>query len=112
MLGYPNWATEKQLEGMRQFNAALIDYHSLFDISFCSGSSGGDSFAAALHWQAKSGTELTRVFQLAFDYEPTWNCFGVEIHDWQIVLAEGEATAEVSAEIIFVDLFQYCTERM
>ena len=112
MLGYPDWATEKQLEGMRQFQAAFIDYGYLFDISFKGGRYGVDSFCVVLTWSSKSGAKLTRTFHLAVDYVQTWNCFGVELHDWQLIFSSGDDTAEVSAEIILADLCQYLIEGM
>ena len=108
---YPDWATDKQQEGMKRFLDIAYEYGD-FTVSFEKDRHGrGDeyhSFVAVVEWEnwQNPGTKKHE-FYIAWDYEQTWDCHHQEIHDWQFLFGGGDATREISSEVFFVDLFFY-----
>lgn len=106
----PEWANDKQLEGMKKFIAIAKEYGD-FDVSFKPNNWGDEDssiFIACIDWenfQAKGRRH--HEMRIGFDYEATWDCYGERIHDWQFIFAGGDATRELTTEIFFLNLFFY-----
>ncbi|MDH5639536.1 MAG: hypothetical protein OEZ04_13705 [Nitrospinota bacterium] len=102
---YPEWATDKQKEGMAEF-LAVAEAYGAFVVSFDRPRSswmGPDSFTAAVKY---GNPERSHEFDIAFDYQDTWDCCGnlVPPH-WQFLFSAGDCAREISIEVFFVDLF-------
>lgn len=107
---YPEWATEKQLEGMKLFYQILNEYLWTMDVEFKVSDHDDDSgsrFYAVVSWDQGEKGKRCHEFDIAFDYEATWNHLHERIHEWQFLFSGGDATRELSNEIIFMDLFWY-----
>lgn len=108
---YPDWATEKQKEGMAKFTA-IADEYWVFDIEFRQDDHGDEDdesrFYADITWGEGTPLGVRKYeFDIAFDYEATWNRHHERIHEWQFLFSGGEATREVSTEVLALDLFFY-----
>ena len=109
---YPEWANEKQKEGMELIFAIANEYGD-FDISFKPDDSGYEDesiFYVVLDWTSHTGETKDKrhhEMMIGFDFEATWDKCGDRVHDWQFIFAHGEATREVSTEVFFLDLFFY-----
>lgn len=112
VVNYPDWATEKQLEGMKKFVAIAEEYGS-FEIGFETNNWGDEDdsiFIAVLTWGYEGTNEKgirKHKIRCGWDYEATWDCYGERVHDWQFIFAGGDATRGMSTEVFFVDLFFY-----
>ncbi len=108
---YPEWATEKQIEGMKLFTSVVDEYLFQVSVEFKETDfedvDNDSRFYAIVSWEKPEKGKREHTFDIAFDYEPTWNHLGERIHEWQFLFSGGEATREVSNEILFMDLFFY-----
>lgn len=111
----PQWATDKQLEGMKKFITIAKEYGD-FDISFKPNNWGDEDrsiFIACVDWENyQASGRRHHEMRIGFDYEATWDCYGERVHDWQFIFAGGDATRELSTEIFFLDLFFYMDEKL
>lgn len=111
-LEYPEWANEKQKEGMELIHCIANEYGD-FDITFKPDDSGHEDesiFYIVLDWLSHTGdTEDKRHHEMmiGFDFEKTWDMHNEAIEEWQFMFGNGEATREVSTEVFFLDLFFY-----
>lgn len=110
---YPDWATEKQLEGMREFGAIAYEYGN-FDVEFEQENSGCEGnfhrFYAIVTWgwEGSEKGQRKHVFDIAFGYEKTWTAHGEEMEPyWQFLFSGGDSTREISTETFFLSLFFY-----
>lgn len=107
---YPEWATEKQQEGMEKFRGIASEYHD-FTIDFTQSDLGEEDstrFYANVSWGSEGlRGQRKHKFDIAYDYEATWDRCGVRLHEWQFLFAGGDATREISTEVFFLDLFFY-----
>ena len=112
MNNIPKWATEKQQEGMKLFNTIAREYAD-FEIEFTASDHDDEDedsrFYAIITWGSFSNDKGQRVhsFDIAYDYERTWDKYGERVYEWQFLFSGGEATREVSTEVLFLDLFFY-----
>jgi len=109
---YPEWANEKQLEGMKLFASIADEYLWDKHVSFKPHSYGDDDanesrFIAILRWDREKLGMRENEFDIAFDYEAKWDHLGNRIEEWQFLFSGGEATRELSNEILFMNLFWY-----
>lgn len=44
-------------------------------------------------------------FDIAWNYEQTWDCYGDKKEEWQFIFSGGDATREMTTEVFFIDLF-------
>ena len=114
MSKYPAWATKKQIEGMEEFCKIASEYGH-FEISFKKHdgllTEDCHQFDAIVYWGHKS-TKKDHKFNIAFDYESLWDRYGDRVFCWQFVFADGDATAPISTEVFFVDLFYESDKRL
>lgn len=107
----PDWANEKQREGMSIFNGLLDEYLSTMNVEFKPTDFPDDEedsrFYAVVSWDQGEKGQRRHEFDIAFDYEATWNHRRERIHEWQFLFSGGEAVRELSNEILFMDLFWY-----
>ena len=108
----PTWASAKQQEGMSEFNDIVEQYGS-FDVSFKEPdyySDDDDSeFIATLKWGYDNDKDDLGIrkheIRMAWNHEQYFDHCGVEVDAWQFVFACGDATREMSTEVLFIDLF-------
>ena len=109
---YPEWATEKQLEGMKKFSLIAGEYGS-FEITFNQNNWVDENesvFIAVLSWGYEGTNEKgirQHEIRCGYDYEATWDCCGNRVYQWQFIFAGGDATREMTTEVLFLDLFFY-----
>lgn len=102
------WATTKQIEGMEEF-CAVADEYGNFDVEFKQSDWADDEssrFYAIVSWGTK-GDHKNHTFDIAYNYEPTWDCHYKPVEFWQFIFADGDCTKEISTEVFFVELFSY-----
>lgn len=112
---FPEWATEKQREGMELFNEVTADY-SLFNFTFenhpnavCDNEEPEHDFIVNVSWGydgADSKGIRNHTFHIAWDYETTWDHMNERIYEWQFVFGDG-CGREVTTELFFVELFSF-----
>ena len=112
---YPEWATEKQKEGMDIFLGIATEYGD-FNITFRQDDHDYDedahAFFADIAWSHNTAKgERKHEMLIAWDYEPTWNRYNERVHHWQFLFGGGDATREVSSEVFFLDMFWYLDEK-
>lgn len=106
------WATTKQQEGMSAFLDIASEYGN-FDVSFFQSHGVEDAFTARVEWENnKAEGRRSYEFHVAWDYEPTLDCLGDELHEWHFVFAHGDASREMTSEIFFLSLFFYLDEQL
>lgn len=109
---YPEWANDKQKEGMKKVHAIASEYIQP-DISFKEDDSGHDDesiFYIVLDWESHSCNDKGHrhhEMQIGFDYESTWDKYGDQVHEWQFMFGNGEATREMTSEVFWLDMFLY-----
>ncbi len=108
---YPQWSTKKQKEGMKLFND-IADAHGHFEVEFTQHEWTAElnlhAFYAVVRWSSHGLKDLglrEHTFPIAWDYEPTYSHTGELVHHWQLVIANGDATRELSLEVFYLDLF-------
>jgi len=113
MAEYPEWASEKQKEGMKQFRM-IADEFGQFNIEFKqSHYLSNHSFDAVVTWENyEAKGKRKHVFWIAWDYERTWDKYGERVENWQFVFADGDATQSMSTEIFYIDLFFYMDKKL
>lgn len=108
---YPDWASEKQVEGMKAFSSVAKEYGD-FTVEFTPTDydDGEHRFYAVVNWRLLGG-EMQHTFDIGWYYERTWARDGTEKEPhWQFLFAGGDATREMSTEVFFLELFQFlCT---
>lgn len=107
---YPEWATDKQIEGMQLFNNVLNEYLWEASVEFKETDFADEDstrFYAVVFWDSGDKGKRQHEFDIAFDYEAEWDYLGERIHRWQFLFAGGEASRELTNEILFMDLFWY-----
>ncbi|MGI9541938.1 MAG: hypothetical protein ACR2MX_01690 [Cyclobacteriaceae bacterium] len=94
---------------MEKFACIAEEYIFYINIEFKKDDSDDDNsrFTAIITWGEPA---RSRSFDIAFDYEATWDCYGDRLHEWQFLFSGGEATRELSTEVFFLDLFFYLDE--
>jgi hypothetical protein len=108
----PEWASTKQREGMNDFYELATEYGS-FDISFKQPeyySEDDDSeFIAVLTWGYNTDKDDLGIrnheIRVAWNHEQYFDHCSSEVDAWQFVFACGDATREMSTEVLFIDLF-------
>ena len=108
----PEWASVKQREGMNDFYELATEYGS-FDISFNQPeyySEDDDSeFIAVLTWGYNTDKDdlgiRTHEIRVAWNHEQYFDHCSSEVDAWQFVFACGDATREMTTEVLFIDLF-------
>ena len=107
----PEWANEKQREGMANFLVVLGEYGFFIDCEFVESKFEDDEhdsrFTANLEWGVESKGFRRHSIEICFDFESTWSHTGEQVHQWQFVFGDGEIGREMTSEILFVDLFSY-----
>ena len=118
-INLPEWANNKQKEGMELIYAIANEYGN-FDISFKPDDSGLEDeeaesvFYIVLDWTSHTGEAKTKrhhEMMIGFDFEATWDSCGERLHEWQFMFGNGDATREVSSEVFFLDLFFYFDDK-
>ncbi len=105
----PEWATEKQKEGMSLFNDIAGEYGS-FVVSYRqSNNEDVDYFFAVVDWDCPGAKDKRRhEFKIGWNYAKTWSHLGKVIEHWQFIFGDDEeCTREVTSEIFYMDLFFY-----
>ena len=104
---FPDWATEKQKEGMEKFRSVAEEFGN-FAIVFEKSEDQEDrpdSFDAVVSWwNAYSSVERKHTFHIDFDFEQTWNHLHERIYQWQFVFG-GEIGREILVEYFYLELF-------
>lgn len=113
-VNYPEWASEKQKEGMLEFSK-IANEHGIFEIAFEQGNNddsddSDDSdkslFEVALTWTPLDSTVArTHLMTVDFNYEQTWNHLGEELCEWQFVFGSGDCTRSMCSEMFYTDVF-------
>jgi len=104
---FPEWATEKQKEGMKEF-LKVADSYGQFDVIFEQSQYPDyeNRFLAVVTWENIYAKGVrSHKFDIDWDYEETWDKYGDRIYQWQFLFSGGEATREISTEVFFIDLF-------
>ena len=111
---YPEWATDKQMEGMKEF-ASVAEEYGNFDIHFrkTNHDHGEHRFDAFVTWGGmRSNQIIQHQFDIAWDHESKWDRYGelLEPH-WQFLFACGDATREISTEVFYLVLFDFLKQK-
>lgn len=109
---YPDWATDKQCEGMSDF-INIADEFGSFDIGFIQVPCGSDhEFTARVSWiHHGDGASLSHDFRIAFEHTQMWDSCGEELHEWQFVFADGDIAHPMEMSIFYIDLFHFMNNR-
>jgi hypothetical protein len=108
----PDWASEKQAEGMALFALIFADYEHHFDVSFKQ-SENDDSnhrFIASVKWRygfdSKNQQEQrTHDFVVGWNVQETWSAANEKLSEWQFVFGDDDdATRTLNAEYAFTDI--------
>jgi hypothetical protein len=104
----PSWATEKQKEGMEEFNG-IADEYGNFKVEFSQSEwADDDTFYANITWGNHFGKgERKHTIRIGWNYEQYFDHLGVENDTWQFIFSDGDCTREMSTEVLFLDLFSY-----
>lgn len=109
---FPEWATEKQKEGMREL-ISIIEFGN-FDITFKQSEIYDDEehrFFAVFEWENHScKKEMGRrhhEIEMGWGLHEFWDKHGDKIHSWQFIFSGGDCCYEISNRILFLDLFFY-----
>ena len=108
----PEWASPKQREGMDDFYELATEY-GYFDISFRAPDYYNDDddseFIAVLTWGYDADKDDLGIrkheIRIAWNYEQYFDHCGDKADAWQFVFACGDATREMTTEVLFIDLF-------
>lgn len=110
MKEFPEWATPKQIEGMKEFVDVSNEY-GCFKVAYKQSDWGDEDetrFYAVVTWGSTNNKGCREhTFDIAYDYEPTWDYLNEPIEFWQFLFAGGDCTREISTEVFFLELFQY-----
>ena len=117
MSNYPEWATEKQKEGMSEF-FKLIEEYGNFNVSYkqpeyVDEENQDSEFVAVVTWESHTNLSVKakgirhHEFRIAWNYEQYFDYQNNRVDAWQFVFAGGDATREISTEVLFMDLFFY-----
>jgi hypothetical protein len=114
MSKYPEWATEKQLEGMKEASSVIQEYGN-FDIEYRPGDSDEEyhDFYIDLTWHnSRAEGERQHELHVGWDWEPTWDRNHEQIEFWQFVFCNGDVGREISGETLYLDLFQWADRQI
>ncbi len=108
----PDWASEKQAEGMAIFELIFADYDYHLDVSF-KPSENDDSnhrFIASVTWnygfnEKNQQEQRTHDFVIGWNVQETWSADNEKIDEWQIVFGDDDdATRTLNGEHAFTDI--------
>lgn len=106
-MNYPEWATDKQKEGMDIFVVIVDEYHH-FDIEFKKSNMDEEEyprFEAVVTWDSNGGASLSHEFEIGWNHEKVWAHSGEELDEWQFIFSFGDCAREMSTEIFYLDMF-------
>ena len=100
----PDWANEKQIEGMKAF-LEIAEEYGQFNFEFKDRTFDEDTgFSVDVKWNPYGRGERVVEFSVFWNYEQLFNHRSESIDTWQFVFADNGF--EMSGQLFYMELFQ------
>lgn len=105
----PEWATDKEQEGMKSF-LEIVEEYGQFEVEFKPTTFADDiGFDADVKWFSFDTHARKVSFSVHWNYEQMFNNLNEKVDTWQFVFADSGFT--ISGQLFYMELFQRLNEK-
>lgn len=100
----PDWADDKEKEGMKAF-LDIVEEYGMFEVTFKQSTFADDmGFEADVRWFSFDTHGRAVPFSIYWNYEQLFNHLNEKVNTWQFVFSD--SGFEMSGQLFYMELFQ------
>lgn len=106
----PEWASDKEKEGMKAF-LEIVEEYGQFTVEFKASKFPEDvGFEASVSWGRFDRGDISIPFSIFWNYDQLFNQLNEKVDTWQFVICDSGFT--ISSQLFYMELFQRVDEKL